>query len=170
MKLIHFSDTYLTHVDSVKQPRPNTKPAGLWVSVEDPGSYGWRKWCRDSDFRTHRLSHRTEVVLKDNVRILHLSDPFQILDFTKEYEAPILDEKGKPIELTLSGLYIDWPRVAEKYQGIIISPYAWDLRLDSRVNWFYTWDCASGCLWDAKAVDKLVQVPKRAYRKKEVAK
>jgi hypothetical protein len=46
--------------------------------------------------------------------------------------------------------YIDWPRVAERFDGVIIAPYQWKHRLE--LMWYYGWDCASGCIWNARAV------------------
>ena len=51
-------------------------------------------------------------------------------------------------------MFIDWPKVAERYDGIIIAPYQWSRRLDGPM-WYYGWDCASGCVWRARAVLEL---------------
>jgi len=51
---------------------------------------------------------------------------------------------------------VSWEQVAKDgYQGVEITPYQWELRLDSRVNWYYSWDCASGCAWDPQAIESL---------------
>lgn len=47
--------------------------------------------------------------------------------------------------------HINWPMVADRYQGIVIAPYLWSRRMDGGL-WYYGWDCASGCIWDAAAV------------------
>lgn len=46
---------------------------------------------------------------------------------------------------------VRWPDVARVYGGIEICPYQWALR-HSHVGWYYTWDVASGCVWDARAI------------------
>ena len=47
---------------------------------------------------------------------------------------------------------MDWGYLATQYQGLIIAPYLWDLRLFGPA-WYYGWDCASGCIWDLTAVE-----------------
>lgn len=32
---------------------------------------------------------------------------------------------------------IDWPQVAQHYDGIIIAPYCWEMRLDREAGWYY---------------------------------
>lgn len=49
---------------------------------------------------------------------------------------------------------IDWDAVAGTYQGIIITPYIWERRLGDSA-WYYSWDCASGCIWDPAAIGSL---------------
>ncbi|QBI98814.1 hypothetical protein SEA_BOBBY_184 [Mycobacterium phage Bobby] len=49
--------------------------------------------------------------------------------------------------------WIDWGKVAADYGGIIIAPYQWSRRMDP--HWYYTWDCASGCIWNLEAIESL---------------
>jgi hypothetical protein len=51
--------------------------------------------------------------------------------------------------------YIDWSKVAAKHQGIIIAPYCYARRLTYHTAWYYGWDCASGCIWDLKAIQSV---------------
>lgn len=158
-QLIHFSSNYLTHVDSMDQiDKPHSKPTGLWISVEGRGSDGWGRWCRNNNFRRGTLKTRTEIKLKPDANILWLKGPVDILDFTADYQR--LPDHYPP-SLHDMTMHIDWKKVAEKYQGIIIAPYDWHLRLDSRTEWYYSWDCASGCIWDAEAVEILIPIPVR---------
>lgn len=46
--------------------------------------------------------------------------------------------------------HIDYPKVAEKYGGIEITPLLHRKRLSAA--WYYGWDCASGCVWSRKAI------------------
>lgn len=151
-RLIHYSIKPLTEVYSVEQEDTSEmafyrKPGGLWVSVE--GEDDWKQWCTDSDFQVHCLVCATEVVLKDDARILLISTPKQLEGFQAEYGEP--DDTFRSTHIDYS--YIQWDRVARKYQGIIIAPYMWEHRMD--MMWYYTWDCASGCIWDADAVAEL---------------
>lgn len=54
--------------------------------------------------------------------------------------------------------YIDWDRVASKHDGIIIAPYCWQQRLKDETFWYYSWDCASGCIWHPRAVTALIPI------------
>lgn len=124
------------------------KPNGLWCSVEsdDEDSFGWREWCEREGFGLSRLTHRTELTLQPGANVLHLASSSALLAFTRRYESAVAVMIGSPIR------QIDWTLVAHDYQGLVIAPYDWDLRLDWRTQWYYGWDCASGCIWDGTAV------------------
>lgn len=49
--------------------------------------------------------------------------------------------------------------IGARYDGIVITPYVWSMRLDRSAFWYYGWDCASGCIWNASAVAELVPLP-----------
>lgn len=149
-RLIHYGKKFLRKVRSVKQGSDATaglgKPCGLWVSVE--GEQDWKEWCEAEQFGC--LDCATQVILKPEARILWLRGTVGLDKFHEEYS----------FEQYRSGTYtrmaIRWPSVAEKFQGIIIAPYVWSRRLNGPVsNWYYGWDCASGCIWDAEAVAEL---------------
>ncbi len=133
------------------------KPRGLWVSIE--GEDDWPTWCRGSDFGLDRLAHATEIMLGADAHVLRLCGRGDILSFHREYgcRPAFADEIGK--DHLYRGLAVRWGVVAERYQGIIIAPYVWSLRLDWDVRWYYSWDCASGCIWDARAVAELRSLP-----------
>lgn len=50
-------------------------------------------------------------------------------------------------------MFIDWQAVASDHDGIIISPYNWPARHE--MIWYYPWDCASGCIWNADAITSI---------------
>jgi len=151
MRLLHYSDQPLESVYSVEQSgkkygwHSGRKPVGLWVSVE--GEYDWRAWCEAESFRDCDRQIATEVVLAHDHRVLLVSSLPAMLAFHRDYG---VDGRNNWSQV------IDWPRVAQRYQGIIIAPYRWEQRLDNPCQgWYYTWDCASGCIWDAAAVAEL---------------
>lgn len=37
------------------------------------------------------------------------------------------------------------------------APYQWECRLDRDTFWYYSWDCASACIWNLQAVRPLVE-------------
>ena len=140
---LHYSDKPLYRATScLKGLKADTKPAGLWFT--DTTEYNWKWWCRAEKFRVHKLRVVTEVVV-DPTRLLFLRSANAIDRFTKEFE----DQKSFPF---MRRWNIDWPRVAEDYAGIVITPYQWERRLTDHAKWYYTWDCASGCIWNSKAI------------------
>lgn len=145
MILTHYSAAPLTKVRYATQSREydfRGKPNGLWLSVDQDGD-GWRDWCISEGFGLSRLTHVHEVTLAPNAKLLHLSGAAAIDDFSDEYGA-------RPHGMRMR--YINWRRVAARYHGIVIAPYVWARRLDGDAFWYYTWDCASGCIWNPKAI------------------
>jgi hypothetical protein len=99
------------------------------------------------------FEYETVIVLSDSANILRLWCPADIDAFHEGYS--VQDRYYRP--------KIDWARVAEEYQGIIIAPYCWQRRLDGPAHsWYYGWDCASGCIWDAEAIAELVAIKEAA--------
>lgn len=139
-------------IESREQGAPDAKPRGLWVSVEGNGD-GWREWCEAEDFRTD-WTHAYDVTLTEGANILLLSTPYDLDDFTEDFER--VRDDARPWR---HGLHIDWRRVAEEYDGIIITPYQWRRRME--LMWYYGWDCASGCIWRSDAIAALNQVEVR---------
>lgn len=116
------------------------KPQGLWVSVDGPDD--WREWCESEQWGLDSLRNRFVVTLADNADLLLVTTPAELLAFDAEFGTP-----GK--------WAVRWHAVAERWQGIIIAPYQWSCRL-SAPSWYYTWDCASGCIWDSSAIASVV--------------
>ena len=58
--------------------------------------------------------------------------------------------------------YIDWPAVATDYPGLIIAPYQWSCRMSEFTRWYYGWDCASGCIWNADAIARVTEEAREA--------
>ncbi len=116
------------------------KPQGLWLS--DDTAHGWKKWCEAEQWGLQGLKYKTEFSCT-LTRWATLYTEEQLLTFTKQYPH---DLHG-----------IDWVKVREKFSGIIITPYQWNLRLDRRTRWYYSWDCASACVWDLSTVEVIVE-------------
>lgn len=114
------------------------KPKGFWYSVNGD----WERWCR-SEEPGWLKGYQHEVTL-GNENLLVIRTQKQLDRFHDEYSANTPPLKKKP--------YIDWFKVARAYDGIEISQYFWDRRLDLNMLWYYTWDCASGCIWRPKGV------------------
>jgi len=141
LNLSHYTHAPLTCVVSKPQCEfPLDKPAGFWVSVDGPDD--WPAWCQREDYRPEKLKLHYVINLSNDAKILFLNEPFHLDWFTNLYRG----------EKYLGG-FIRWDVVSEKYQGIIIAPYFWQYRLKHiEFAWYYSWDCASGCIWDASAI------------------
>lgn len=153
VRLVHYADRHVHAVVTVPQDDVGSafaKPKGLWVSVEGNGD-GWRAWCVSEGFGLSRLTHVHDVTLAGDARILRLSTSEEIDAFTESWGIPM--DYG---DISWPMTAIDWPRVARDYQGIIIAPYSGECRLSEKCTWYYGWDCASGCIWDAAAIDRIV--------------
>ena len=129
------------------------KPRGFWYSVDGD----WETWC-SSEMPGWLKGVKYKVILTPKIRLLKLTKLVDIERFNREYRINILpDEKYK--------LYvINWLKVARKYDGIEISPYCHELRF--KLNWYYGWDCASGCIWNLKYV-KIRRITDRNNNKKK---
>ena len=145
MKLIHYSKKPLTSIHSTNQlDKAHNKPHGLWVSVK--GDMDWKEWCTSEEFSQDNFECETEITLADKHDILLLDTPHQIDCFHFEHRKLLTPDMP-------DFWYIDWAHVATIYQGIIIAPYQWSRRLEGDAhNWYYGWDCASGCIWDHTAI------------------
>jgi hypothetical protein len=124
------------------------KPSGLWLSVD--GEYDWYWWCRSENFPCGHL--RYKVRLQREERLLWLTTPDELHAFTEKYSVDVTEffhVDGKP-DHNWYGHYINWCAVAIKYAGIVIAPYQWSLRM--QYMWYYPWDCASACIWDASCI------------------
>lgn len=143
MRLIHYSAEPLTEVWSRPHddaPVGPYKTTGLWVSVE--GEYDWPWWCINERFGLERLACATEIILRADHNVLIIPTVAALDEFAHVYRK---DDHGIRV--------IDWERVRQQHQGVIIAPYQWDRRLARHTHWYYGWDCASGVIWDANAIE-----------------
>lgn len=168
MRLIHFSEDPVIFDPAWDYTPPadrydNGKPLGLWVSDED--DYGWSRWCRSEEWNVGGLRYKHLVTLKPNANILVIRSPMALMGFTDKYKADNelnrITYRSKALTSTDMVMSIDWQQVAKDYQGIIITPYIWKLRLNPYTMWYYSWDCASGCIFDLSAIDSFELVRSR---------
>ncbi len=121
------------------------KPLGCWIT--DDSEEDWRSWCVGEKFRLDELTHKHQVIL-DESAVLILRDASQLDDFTLDFGAQVVFGSER-----FSRTAIAWERVAERYAGIIITPYQWSQRMS--LMWYYGWDCASGCIWKASVIREI---------------
>lgn len=115
------------------QPEPGTytKPKGFWYEVNGD----WRRWARGESYG---LGEHLHVVTLGAERMLEIRTVEALDAFHATYAVNLgwrVRSEG-----------IDWREIAKEYDGIEIAPYLWQRRL-SDVDWYYTWDCASGVIW-----------------------
>ena len=119
------------------------KPIGLWVSDEQ--DYGWLKWCVAEEFNEKGYQHHYTIDLHHEANVLWLRDTTDMRAFTKDFGYPDNSHyRNEPI--------IPWEKVQDSYDGVLITPYHWELRMEDQFNWYYGWDCASGCIWNPEAI------------------
>jgi hypothetical protein len=151
MNLIHWSAEPIQEIQSVKQsPEGGMKPAGFWVSDEST-DWGWYAWATAEAFHLDALTYATPISLVPDHRVAILHTRTDLRRWTDDYGMALPGTESLPWSRR-EGMAIDWACVAQDYQGVIITPYQWSLRLDERCFWYYGWDCASGCIWDATAI------------------
>lgn len=150
MKLIHYSYAPLEELRFIDQAGDTFKPRGLWVSDDDCPD-NWRVWCESENFRPNSLKYRNEITLKLDANVIFLRCAEDIDEFTRNWAL-------HPFSGIRSNQWIDWEMVRASFQGIIATPYIWERRLSYGANdamWYYSWDCASGCIWDPSAISAI---------------
>lgn len=155
MRLIHYTNEKFS-LDFRKYEQSElswqAKPNGLWFSVEGP--YDWKWWCEGENFDIENLTVSYEIKLKKNAKILYLETEAEIFDMTNQY--PFLKSQWNNVEgRRLCATYeLDWNKVKQSYQGIIIPQYHWECRMSQKSCWYYGWDCSSGCVWDLDCIEE----------------
>lgn len=147
MTLSHFSDDPIRALRFRSQELAFHKPEGLWVSVD--GEDDWLSCsakmegfeCKDKLHHVVTLAEGHSVLLIDTLEKLYAFD----------------DKYG--VERKPLGTFIDWGRVAQDHDGIIISPYRRGECPGDALFWYNGWDCASGCIWHPRAVARIEVVP-----------
>lgn len=137
----------------------NHKPRGIWFTPAK-GPDTWPKYWRENMGReSSRIAVEHEVTLAPNANILWIRNYEEFDAFHEEYKTGLSYDSSR-LE------YIDWRRVSDKYDGIIIIPYLWGRRMGG-INWgdpsnpgpeqmwYYSWDVASGCIWNLRAIQSI---------------
>lgn len=117
------------------------KPEGLWLSVDGD----WEDWCENEGMTGWADGDITEFTLLEPERVLTLTTVDEILGFSKVITAGT--------NSSIEQYSLPWYTLVEHWAGIIIAPYQWSLRHDHRTHWYYSWDCASACIWDLSVLE-----------------
>ena len=159
VKRYHFSKTPITELKHVRQNTSHWawklgKPNGLWYSC---GS-SWHEFIHYNDLSSLyiyelEIDLRFLKIIRTKEELDALTSRFGLLGDPSRYEA---EEFTK----------IDWQKVSIRYLGIEICPYIHERRytgfkkvpLIQRSSWYYSWDVASGCIWNPKAIKSITQI------------
>lgn len=134
----HWSAKRFTYKARKYEQEVGRKPSGFWYDVDGD----WARFCRGDEWNLDGLLYRYAVDV-NAMLVLRVNGLRELDGFHARFRAP--DKYG------IRGRWdIDWPRLAKVYDGIEIAPYVWERRHE--LNWYYGWDCASGCIWNADAV------------------
>jgi hypothetical protein len=140
-KLSHWHINHITLSPKVYPQEITMKPHGFWFDVDED----WKRWCIAETFRLDYLKVQHEVAIKNYNTILILNTSYDLDRFTEKYH---IDRDRYSM---VRHYYIDWPTICKQYTGIIITPYCWKRRME--LMWYYSWDCASGCVWDINNIE-----------------
>ena len=172
MEMMHYSKNPIERIYPYKhQQKPFFKPVGLWVSCEtDYENTDWKKWCLMEKFDLEHLTHRYKIEIAQDSNILTLNTPEQLIEFTENYNysnvinKELIEKLPEPSQKALftdRTLYMNWEKLVTEYSGIMIYPYIHSMRLDDRTEWYYPWDCSSGCIWDTEIITNITLIEKR---------
>jgi hypothetical protein len=145
----------LTKVNDVATQKSSWKPEGLWYGC---GS-AWIDWCKAENF--DGIGKNFYELVLDRSKILVIENLREFDEFEKRFvvDPPYMDafkSMGADPDRVFRHAHIDWNSVSCDYAGIEINPYQWERRLNRL--WYYGWDCASGCIWNKRAVLKVVSL------------
>lgn len=145
MKLVHYSFQPIKMALKIPQGSDTFKPRGLWVSDDDCPD-NWKSWCESEEFGLERLTHIHDVKLVPNANIKIISLPEELDD---------LSHRFKTADCREYFYSLDWASMRSFWDGLIITPYIWQRRLHGPATWYYSWDCASGCIWHPRAIESI---------------
>lgn len=126
--------------------RPGNKPSGFWYGIDN----SWIDWC-SNEMPEWVTPHRykleidmSKVLVVDTIEKMYDLNKFVVN--TDEY-------------FNRYNYDIDWA-VFDKmgYKGIEIPRYMYELRRDDKFFWYYSWDIASGCIWDTNIIKSVTKI------------
>lgn len=134
------------------------KPKGFWFSQGNE----WLQHMKKTNFRmnTYNYLYELELDLDECILITNLKD---LYEFTQKYCVQQSSNKTSTKEFCL---HIDWNKVVKKTKksGIVITPNLKQIILKYKNNdidyfksmeWYITWDIASGAIWNKKALKQM---------------
>lgn len=141
------------------------KPPGIWFAVGDE----WLQHMKKTNFWMNKYNYLYEIELyKDNIIVIDSMKKLQ--EFSSKYgvkKDTKVEFQGVQYTLSLTS-DVDWYKVKKetKTNGVIISPnfkkiyYKYSkhnhlFNVFDGLEWYMSWDIASGVLWDTKEIKGL---------------
>ncbi len=136
------------------------KPHGLWLSIETNDDRSWEGWCEHENFVLGAYKYEVFINMEN---VLRINNADKLKKFTAEYRQSVKQNSKRgeqlldfvPLEgdIPIKEMFIiDWATVQDTYDGIIIAPYIHSCRNSLETLWYYGWDVATGCIWNASAM------------------
>ena len=144
MKLLHHASAEFQLEPRVYEQKIDHKPMGFWIDAQAGDELTWKRYIDQyEDGLSTRATYKIGLDLNAKIRVL--SNKMDMKAFTSEYG------QFSPFDPEYCG-DIDWKRVAEEYQGILIAPFISECEEDPEYTWYWTWTISSGCIWDLNAI------------------
>lgn len=132
--------------DRKYKQKPGSKPNGFWYGIDN----SWVDWCTSEmpEWVTpnrYRLEvDMTKVLVVDTIEKMY--DLNRHVVNTDEY-------------FHRYNYDIDWCHFEKLgYKGIEIPRYMYELRMKQDFFWYYSWDVASGCIWDTSIIKSVTKI------------
>ena len=132
-----------------KQSNSDFKPNGFWYSYYNDWYNFIQKEAQQFQYKyIHKININSKVLTdiknknKDKILVINNLKDFDI--FNKRY-GHIHHGENKKFDV------VNWKKVSKDYGGIEIGPYLIKRR---HLSWYYSFDVASGCIWNIKAIIK----------------
>lgn len=158
LRLFRYDEIPLTEVRDcalVDGLRFGDKPHGLWLSVGEAWPLYYRTRLGEQGWQADKLRWRTVVVLSPCASLTLLANVSDIDQFTHQFGVPRSERECRRAHPDYqTGLDVDWKQVRDVYDGIILTPFNRAEHVFEGIPWYYSWDCASACIWRARAVLK----------------
>ncbi len=142
MKRIHVTSKEIKVLRNVRQMKCY-KPYGLWYGIDN----SWKDWCKSEmpeQFELYKYLYELKINISKILQIRTLSG---LRRFANKYKVMIDESNFISI--------INWFKVSKEYYGIEINPHLWRSMFNTNYIWYYGWDCASGCIWNKKAIKNI---------------
>ena len=135
-----------------KQPILGVKPNGFWYGCNND----WYKWCKYEGMNEFLLKYIHKISLNYNIKttlnkpnkekLLIINNEKDFIKFDKLYG--ITKQKYR---------YIIWKMVFNDFGGIEICPHFNKFVGNEKYMWYWSWDVASGCIWNIKTIIKKIE-------------